>query len=122
MSKSERLAHIRIVQAGVVRLERVLDKTGADFRIKRSEVVVVECPSVGFEPVVDDFKKGKRCVGDTEEASVRARGVAPLELRWSVDVSPKPPTTLAHQNFAIRGIEGKEEVCLIFICVLSLLI
>ncbi|KAG8745025.1 hypothetical protein FRC10_008999 [Ceratobasidium sp. 414] len=109
LSKSERLAHIRVVQAGVVRLERVLDKTGADFRIKHSEVVVVECPSIGFVPA-DDAKKGKRCVGDMEDASVRARGVAPLELKWGVDVSPKPLAGLAHQNFAIRGIEGKEEI------------
>ncbi|KAG9121564.1 hypothetical protein FRC07_002426, partial [Ceratobasidium sp. 392] len=109
LSKSERLAHIRVVQAGVVRLERVMDKTGADFRIKQSEVVVVECPSVGFVPV-DDAKKWKRCIGDTEEASVRARGVAPLELKWGANVSPKPPTRQASQTFAIRGIEGKEEI------------
>ncbi|QRV80309.1 nucleoporin [Ceratobasidium sp. AG-Ba] len=109
LSKSERLAHIRVVQAGVVRLERVLDKTGADFRIKYSEVVVVECPSVGFMPVEDE-KKGKRCVGDTEEASVRARGVAPLELKWALDVSPKTGGAQSRQNFEIRGIEGKEEI------------
>ncbi|KAG8700591.1 hypothetical protein FRC09_005873, partial [Ceratobasidium sp. 395] len=109
LSKSERIAHIRVVQAGVVRLERVLDKTGADFRIKLSEVVVVECPSVGFVPA-DDARNGKRCVGDTEDASVRARGVAPLELKWGVNVNPKPPTGLAQQSFAIRGIEGKEEI------------
>ncbi|KAF8600877.1 hypothetical protein BDV93DRAFT_496344 [Ceratobasidium sp. AG-I] len=108
LSKSESLAHIRIVQPGVVRLERVLDKTGADFRIRLSEVVVVECPSVGFEPV-EDSRKGKRCVGDAEDAHVRARGVAPLELKWGM-VNAKSKTGTRPQDFTIRGIEGKEEI------------
>lgn len=108
LAKSERLAHIRVVQPGVVRLERVLDKTGADFRIRYSEVVVVECPSVGLEPV-EDSRKGKRCVGDAEDVNVRARGVAPLELKWGM-VNAKSKTGANAQDFTIRGIEGKEEV------------
>ncbi|KAG8703735.1 hypothetical protein FRC08_002662 [Ceratobasidium sp. 394] len=103
LSKSERLAHIRVVQAGVVRLERVLDKTGADFRIKYSEVVVVECPSVGFVPV-DDAKKGKRCVGDAEDASVRARGVAPLELKWGVDNCEPGKDILVRKGHASKNL------------------
>lgn len=115
LSKTERLAHVRIVQPGVVRLERVLDKTGADFRIRYSEVVVVECPSVRFEPAVDKHQ-GKRCVGDKEDMSVRARGVTPIELKWAVTITPKSKygTRRSGQEFSIRGIEGKAEVILTF--------
>ncbi|CAE6355656.1 unnamed protein product [Rhizoctonia solani] len=111
LSKSERLAHVRIVQPGVVRLERVLDKTGADFRIRYSEVVAVECPSVAFEPTKDDVR-GNRCIGDKVDMNVRARGVAPVELKWGVTIAPKSKygTRRSGQDFTIRGIEGKEEI------------
>ncbi|KEP54240.1 putative nucleoporin [Rhizoctonia solani 123E] len=111
LSKTERLAHVRIVQPGVVRLERVLDKAGADFRIRYSEVVVVECPSVGFEPA-GDKNLGNRCTGDRVDMSVRARGVAPIELKWGVTIAPKTKysTRRSGQDFTIRGIEGKEEI------------
>ncbi|KAG8698543.1 hypothetical protein FRC11_014353 [Ceratobasidium sp. 423] len=113
LSKTERLAHVRIVQPGVVRIERVLDKTGADFRIRYSEVIVVECPSVAFEPVEDKYR-GNRCTGDKVDMDVRARGVAPVELKWGVTIAPKSKygTRRSGQDFTIRGIEGKEEVCL----------
>lgn len=73
---------------GRIRLERVLDKNRYDARISRSEIIVVECPTMKFVTKEGKSMKGfsshkqDYCPGDEAILDVQVTGLAPLELMY----------------------------------------
>lgn len=82
----EVMFHLPIKQAGRIRLERVLDRNHFDARLSRSEILVVECPKMGFNPrsIASPLSHGKDfCPGDAATMDVWVKGFAPLKLDYS---------------------------------------
>ncbi|KAF8585137.1 hypothetical protein K439DRAFT_1632955 [Ramaria rubella] len=103
LEKTEVLQHIKVSRPGVVRLDRALDKTGAEVRIRPTEMIVVHCPKIEF--MMDGFKEDRtRCAGTTEVLELKVYGVAPLTLKWHREVSGR------REHFVVEGIEGDHKV------------
>ncbi|KIJ53452.1 hypothetical protein M422DRAFT_241697 [Sphaerobolus stellatus SS14] len=98
LEKTEVLQHIKVNKPGIVRLERALDQSNADVRLRHTEVTVVYCPKVEF--ALEDNADEKRCVGKEETLDLKVFGVAPLTLKWHREVSGR------RENFLVEGIEG----------------
>lgn len=107
LEKTQQLVYLRVTRPGLIRLERLLDQSGAPVRVFRptrgDEVKVVECPSVKFEG--DDFAQ-KQCVGTTKELSIEVRGTAPISLSWHHEFGARGK----RENFVVDGIKGSAEV------------
>jgi len=98
LERTEVLQHIKVTKPGIVRLERALDQSNADVRLRPTEVTVVYCPKVEF--VVNENVEGRRCVGMGETLDLKVYGVTPLTLKWHREVSGR------RENFLVEGIEG----------------
>lgn len=82
----EVMYHLPIKQAGRIRLERVLDRNHFDARLSKSEILIVECPKMGFNPrlLSSTQSHGKDfCPGDAATMDVWVKGFAPLKLDYS---------------------------------------
>ena len=103
LEKTEVLQHIKVSRPGIIRLERALDQTNSEVRIRPTEVTVVHCPKVEFVTggLSDDEK---RCVGTTEVLDLKMYGVAPLTLQWHREVAGR------REDFLVEGIEGDHTV------------
>ncbi|CAH7685401.1 hypothetical protein BY996DRAFT_4583365 [Phakopsora pachyrhizi] len=99
LQRTQHLYNIDVYGTGIVRLERVLDSENMDFRISRTEALIVACPSASFSPNSYHTqssqaiaKENHKCVGQTEDFSLLVKGLAPLYLTY------------------IRNINGRREV------------
>lgn len=79
----EVMYHLPVKQPGRIRLERVLDRNHFDARLSRSEILVVECPKMGFNPISTSLHGKDFCPGDTATMDVWVKGFAPLKLDYS---------------------------------------
>ena len=105
LEKTQSMIYLRLTRPGLVRLERVLDSSHADVRIRRYsgqlDTTVVECPEAVFEA---EELAHLQCAGTTKEIHINVRGTTPLSLRWHRVIDGKK----AH--FTVEGIEGGSEV------------
>ena len=115
-----------VKQVGRVKLERVLDKNRFDARLSRSEVMVVECPSMSFAPQGDaralQARRGSKetsnlqhhCPGEEAILDVRVRGLAPLELTYSRSLDAggrrQQQSRSSADSFTISHIAGNSAV------------
>jgi len=74
-----------ITDIGAYKLERVVDKTGNDVRLYRSEAVVVECPSAEISSFTE--QDGDFCQGESDALKVHVRGVPPLHVSYVQEVN-----------------------------------
>lgn len=75
---------LHITEQGAYKLERVVDKTGNEVRVYRSEAIVVECPSAE----ISSFNELPHfCQGEVDALKIRVRGVPPLHLTYSQEVN-----------------------------------
>lgn len=103
LEKTEILQHIRITKPGIIRLEKAIDQSNSEVRMRPATVNVVHCPKVEF--VTDEGRDGRRCVGTPEKLDLKVYGVPPLTLGWHREVSGR------RENFLVEGIEGRHAVC-----------
>lgn len=100
--------HLPIKHIGRVRLERVLDRNRYDARLSRSEVIVVECPTMSFDRQMTSSSKIRKnnndfkhhCPGEEAVLDVNVRGLAPLELTYSRRVDTE---TISRHKTSERG-------------------
>lgn len=108
LERTQQLLYLRVTRPGLVRLERLLDASGSDARIRRRteqvEATVVECPSASFEA---DTTSKIQCAGSgPKDATIRVRGTVPMTLNWHyLDSAGKT------KPFVVEGIKGSTEVC-----------
>src|SRR5271155_1328076 len=79
-----------ILEPGAYKLERVVDKTGSDVRIYRSEAVVVDCPFAEISSF--NVEESHFCQGETDALKISVRGVPPLHLTYSQNVNGQATT------------------------------
>lgn len=107
LSKTEQFVYLRVTRPGLIRLERLLDPSGTDARIRRRvdhvEATVVECPSAQFE---DDNISKVQCIGSAvKDATISVRGTAPMTLKWHyLDAAGHKKPSI------VEGIKGTTEV------------
>lgn len=102
LQKTQSLVHIKVSRPGKIRLERVLDSSNAEARVRYSpDVVVAPCPSVSFVPDSHD-KDNVRCVSQDPEVQlmIDISGVPPLSLRWYKSINGR------RESYLVEGIEG----------------
>lgn len=106
LQKTQSLTHIRVTKPGTIRLERILDSSGAAARLAHPlEVTVVPCPTASYtDDSITQPASAVRCQGDTSgvDLTIDIRGVPPLSLRWSKYVDGKK------ENFLVEGIEDSD--------------
>jgi len=107
LQKTQSLAHILISKPGVIKLYSAITNSQSEVRIIPSEVVVVECPTAYFEET--KVLAPKECAGGSKDLAIKARGVAPLKLKWHKETNGKK------EHFVVEGIEGAPEVCTLYI-------
>ncbi|KAF8336634.1 uncharacterized protein EI90DRAFT_3046569 [Cantharellus anzutake] len=104
LEKTQTMRYLRITRPGTVRLERILDNTYADVRIRRYsgkiDTAVVECPSAVFK--TGDLAP-LQCTGGTKQVFIDVRGTTPLTLQWHRVIGGKK------EHFTVEGIEGGSE-------------
>lgn len=111
----QKMFELSINAPGRVRLERVLDKTLMDARLGRSEIMVVECPSMTLvaDKSQDSRKKSRlaltrggsteadrsqeaavdhKCPSDGTQLTVQVHGLAPLEASYRRTWTPRAET------------------------------
>jgi len=107
LEPTQQLIYLRITRPGLVRLERLLDQSGADARISRriglAEATAVECPTARWG---DEAKAGTLCASSGgKDVSIHVRGTAPMTLKWHhVGVKGE------EEAFTVEGIKGSNEV------------
>jgi len=77
----------QITEIGAYRLERVVDRSGNNVRIYRSDAIVVECPSAEISSFNEE---GHFCQGETDALKVSVRGVPPLHVMYAQIVNGHP--------------------------------
>jgi nucleoporin POM152 len=78
----------RISEIGAYKLERVVDHTGNDVRIYRSEAIVVECPTAEISSFNE--YEGHFCQGETDALKINVKGVPPLHVTYTQNVNGHP--------------------------------
>ncbi|KAG1754906.1 uncharacterized protein EDB91DRAFT_259356 [Suillus paluster] len=99
LQKTQSLVHLRLSKPGTIKLDRVLDSSNVAARLVHPvEVTVVPCPTAQY---TDDEVRDVHCAGETSgvDLTIDIRGVPPLSLRWSKDVSGRK------EYFLVEGIE-----------------
>ena len=76
----------QITETGAYKLERVVDKSGNDIRIYRSEAIVVDCPTAEISSFSNEGA-GRFCQGETDALKVSVRGVPPLHVLYVQEVN-----------------------------------
>jgi nucleoporin POM152 len=101
-----------VSEQGAYKLERVVDKTGHEVRIYRSEAIVVECPSAeisSFNDLQPHF-----CQGEVDALKIHVRGVPPLHLTYSQEVNGHavtiPIDSIKPESFVSSFIQGGMEM------------
>lgn len=79
-----------VTKTGAYKLERVVDKTGSDVRIYRSEAIVVECPTAEISSFNE--LEGHFCQGETDALKIHVKGVPPLHVTYTQNVNGRPIT------------------------------
>ena len=101
--------HIR--EPGAYKLERVVDKTGSDVRIYRSEAVVVDCPFAEISSF--NVEESHFCQGETDALKISVRGVPPLHLTYSQNVNGQATTipidSIKPDEFLLGEVVGLRE-------------
>lgn len=113
---TEMIYNLPIRGVGRIRLERVMDRSLYDVRLSRSEVVVVECPRLGFigQGASDAGRPSKSqsgmrhyCPEEPGEVDVWVKGTAPLELRYRR--KRLSPSSLPEEQFTISHISASNQ-------------
>jgi nucleoporin POM152 len=75
----------RVSEIGAYKLERIVDKSGNEVRLYRSEAIVVECPTAEISSFNE--YEGHFCHGETDALRIHVRGVPPLHVTYTRDVN-----------------------------------
>src|SRR5277367_5108913 len=101
----------QIIEPGVYKLERVVDKTGNDVRIHHSEVIVVDCPFAEISSF--NVEESHFCQGETDALKISVKGVPPLHLTYTQNVNGKATTipidNIEPDKFALGDVGGLRE-------------
>lgn len=91
-NNQQKIFNLPVSHVGRIKLERVVDKSKMDARISRSEVLIVECPSITFTSGLSASggeDKEHRCPGEQTHLDIQVRGLAPLEVAYRRRFKPK---------------------------------
>ncbi len=105
LEETQGIAHLKISKPGIIKLERVLDASTSNLaRVLPSEITIASCPQAGF--IGDKISNGDdvRCLGGSEELSVRLYGVPPVGVKWYREINGR------REHFSVDKIEGKPGV------------
>ena len=97
-----------ITEIGSYKLERVVDKSGSDVRLYRSDAIVVECPTAE----ISSFNKETHfCQGEIDALRIHVKGVPPLHLKYVQNVNGHASTieidSIAPESFISPLVHGE---------------
>ncbi|KLO20595.1 hypothetical protein SCHPADRAFT_863370 [Schizopora paradoxa] len=102
LEETQGISHLKISKPGIIRLERVLDAPTSNLaRVLPNEITIAPCPQASF--VADKISNGDaiRCLGESEELSVKLVGVPPLSVKYFGETNGQ------REYFSVDQIEGK---------------
>ena len=118
---SPRMLKFQVKRTGLYRLARVVDESNLEVQRRRSDTLVVPCPSAQVEILSND-----KCRGDLSDVRLHVDGTPPLKVRYSKKVNREDksdtfltvhptdlesPLSLQHHPSSLVGLDsGKHNV------------